>query len=242
MAPVGRQLVAPYSNAQRQAVADVQGDMELIGTAKERLTGIMVKEMTGKDVPLISRSTGGSKMRVYAFFTHFGDFNSWEYAEKLRHYLPALDDAGAEVFAVGIGSCESANLFAEETGFPKSKLFADEGAQCHKALGFSEGFQPPVKVNPYFRLLPMLAGIGSPGTLQAVLAGYIGSSSANAEWITSSLNIVDKSRFDVLGKKGARPLEVATLRLQNMVSLLVWTTLWRYAFLTAIIWPVRFKF
>jgi hypothetical protein len=60
----------------------------------------------------------------------------------------------------------------------------------------------------------MLAGIGSPGTLQAVFKGYIGSKDYNAAWIESTLQLVDKSRFDVLGTSGARPFEVATVRLQ----------------------------
>ena len=32
----------------------------------------------------------------------------------------------------------------------------------------SPGFAPDTKVSPYLKLLPMLAGIGSPGTLQEV--------------------------------------------------------------------------
>lgn len=32
--------------------------------------------------------------------------------------------------------------------------------------------------------------------------------------------LVDKSAFDVLGKQGARPFEVATVRLANMMSII----------------------
>ena len=45
---------------------------------------------------------------------------------------------------------------------------ADETGQCYKALGFSPGFAPDANVSPYLKLLPMLAGIGSPGTIQEV--------------------------------------------------------------------------
>ena len=45
---------------------------------------------------------------------------------------------------------------------------ADETGQCYKALGFSPGFAPDADVSPYLKLLPMLAGIGSPGTIQEV--------------------------------------------------------------------------
>lgn len=44
-----------------------------------------------------------------------------------------------------------------------------------RALGFNPGFMPDVEVSPYVKLLPMLAGIGSPGTVQEVgCAGLLG--------------------------------------------------------------------
>ena len=49
-----------------------------------------------------------------------------------------------------------------------------------------------------------------------MLKGYTGDRDENAEWILSSLNIVDQDKFDVLGNRGSRPFELATLRLQNM--------------------------
>ena len=45
---------------------------------------------------------------------------------------------------------------------------ADATGQCYKALGFSPGFAPDAGVSPYLKLLPMLAGVGSPGTIQEV--------------------------------------------------------------------------
>ena len=45
---------------------------------------------------------------------------------------------------------------------------ADATGQCYKALGFSPGFAPDADASPYLKLLPMLAGIGSPGTIQEV--------------------------------------------------------------------------
>jgi hypothetical protein len=44
---------------------------------------------------------------------------SFEYAQKLLHYLPQLDCAGVKVVAVGIGSVASAQEFAALVGgFP----------------------------------------------------------------------------------------------------------------------------
>lgn len=127
--------------------------------------------------------------------------------------------------AVTIGSPENAREFAQLTGFPLSKLYCDPDASAYRAYGFSRGFLPDVPVNPYLKLLPMLAGIGSPGTIQAVLRGYVGDRAADASWTSSYLDrdaggLVDKSAFDVLGTKGARPFEVATVRLQNMMKII----------------------
>jgi len=108
------------------------------------------------------------------------------------------------------------------------RLYCDESAAAYGQFGFSRGFAADLPVNPYLKLLPMLAGIGSPGTLQAVLRGYVGDKNADASWTSDYLKgksqggqgLVDKSAFDVLGTEGARPFEVATVRLQNMISII----------------------
>mmetsp|Transcript_27734 Transcript_27734/g.46624 ORF Transcript_27734/g.46624 Transcript_27734/m.46624 type:complete len:144 (+) Transcript_27734:1-432(+) len=87
-------------------------------------------------------------------------------------------------------------------------------------MEFSQGFIPEAPVSPYFKLLPMLAGIGSPGTIQEVLRGYFGDQSTNPKWIRKSLRLVRQERFDVLGYNYQRPFELATVRLQNMVDVL----------------------
>ena len=179
---------------------------------------------TGRPVSLGDATNfAGNKKTIVAFFTHFGDFNAFELGEKLLHYLPALDRAGVNVVAVGIGTVASAQEYARLTGFPLDRLYADEEASAYGQFGFSRGFLPDLPVNPYLKLLPMLAGIGSPGTLQAVLRGYVGDKNADASWTGDYLKpgrLVDKSRFDVLGTEGARPFEVATVRLQNMIDII----------------------
>lgn len=47
-------------------------------------------------------------------------------------------------------------------------LCADPAGELYTALGFSPGFAPDAPVSAYAKLLPMLAGIGSPGTIQEV--------------------------------------------------------------------------
>jgi hypothetical protein len=72
------------------------------------------------------------------------------------------------VITVGLGSPESARIFSSTLDFPLDGLYADPTGACYSALGFSPGFAPGGDINPYLKLLPMLAGIGSPGTLQEV--------------------------------------------------------------------------
>lgn len=43
---------------------------------------------------------------------------------------------------------------------------ADPTGELYTALGFNRGFLPDSPISPYAKLLPMLAGIGSPGTIQ----------------------------------------------------------------------------
>ena len=46
---------------------------------------------------------------------------------------------------------------------------ADPSPALYRALGFNQGFLPDnTSINTYLKLLPMLAGIGSPGTIQEV--------------------------------------------------------------------------
>jgi peroxiredoxin len=112
------------------------------------LTDITVKDAsTGASLPLTQawRQRKGKKT-VVAFCSHAADFNAFEYAQQLRHYLPAIDDAGADLVAVTIGTVEAAREFASITRFPLSNLYVDETGAAYKALGFSNGFEPPVKV------------------------------------------------------------------------------------------------
>ena len=96
--------------------------------------------------------------------------------------------------------------------FPTTNLYAVNDLELYVRLGFSQGAFPDQNLNEYVRLLPMLAGIESPGTLQEVIRGYVGDRDAK--------QIFDRSPFDVLGKGYQRPFELATLRLANMVGIL----------------------
>ncbi|CAL5228424.1 g11558 [Coccomyxa viridis] len=145
--------------------------------------------------------------------THFADLSSWELAQKVKKVIPTLEARGVKVIAVGLGGLDQARRFAEVLQFPLDNLYADATGQCYKALGFSPGFAPQAGVSPYLKLLPMLAGIGSPGTIQEVLRGYIGDRSAKPVF-------EGQTPFNVLGSGYQRPFELATLRLSNMIGIL----------------------
>lgn len=51
----------------------------------------------------------------------------WERASQLkRDALPVLDAKGVKLFAVGIGSLESARTFCQQTGFPLDLMLVDD--------------------------------------------------------------------------------------------------------------------
>eukprot|EP00775_Hariotina_reticulata_P002965 gene2965-3250_t len=170
---------------------------------------------SGIEVELISLwQPSPSNVVVIPFLTHFADLSSWEYGQKLiQKVLPSMEEQGIQVITVGLGSAENARLFASTLGYPLEHLYADPSGSCYRALQFSPGFAPGANINPYLKLLPMLAGIGSPGTLQEVIRGYLGDRSAGPVFGGSS-------PFDILGTGYQRPFELATLRLFNMVGIL----------------------
>eukprot|EP00746_Dinoflagellata_sp_MGD_P009501 gnl/MRDRNA2_/MRDRNA2_119350_c0_seq1.p1 gnl/MRDRNA2_/MRDRNA2_119350_c0~~gnl/MRDRNA2_/MRDRNA2_119350_c0_seq1.p1 ORF type:complete len:420 (+),score=68.04 gnl/MRDRNA2_/MRDRNA2_119350_c0_seq1:104-1363(+) len=167
---------------------------------------------------------------VFGFLTHFGDFNCWELAQRLIFGTPEFTKAGADIRMVGVGSVESARKFASMLDIDPATLYTDPTGSIYKALGYSKGFMPESDLNGYVKLFPMLLGISSPGTLQAVFSGYIGNSAKRRDWVTSSLqqgnskgrfpSFLEEKLWDIVGKDGLRPFELATLRLQNMVGVL----------------------
>eukprot|EP00882_Tetradesmus_deserticola_P017039 GHRQ01018226.1.p1 GENE.GHRQ01018226.1~~GHRQ01018226.1.p1 ORF type:complete len:297 (+),score=106.89 GHRQ01018226.1:869-1759(+) len=182
----------------------------------EALRGVKVlSAVDGCEVELLSLWQPGRDTRVVIpFLTHFADLSSWEYAQKLsQRVLPQLREQGLQVITVGLGSPQNARIFSSTLDFPLEGLYADPTGACYSALGFSPGFAPGADINPYLKLLPMLAGIGSPGTLQEVIRGYVGDRSARPVFNSAT-------PFDILGLNYQRPFELATLRLFNMVGIL----------------------
>ena len=159
--------------------------------------------------------------RLLIVMGQLGDFDSMEYAQALVPRLPEIEAAGITVQTIAIGNEEGAERFCRFTGFRRSLIFLEAGAELHRALGLYSGLQVPGGPWPGFLL--MCAGVGSPGTLQEVFRGYRGDRRAaeifdDDEMIRAwPLPAFPGSMFARAGGRGfQRPFELATLRLRNM--------------------------
>ena len=176
--------------------------------------------------------------------THPADFNCVEYAQKVRAAWPQLQDKGVDrCMMVMNGKASSCSKLAELLDLPSEiELFADPEGEAGRHFGVSRGFRPDDSgLNPNIKLFAMGIGIGPPWmTLPAVLQGYFGNPNGSRDWIETALKqgqlagrwpevltldengSVLKNKFDdtpVVAGWGVRPFELATLRLQNLVSL-----------------------
>jgi hypothetical protein len=171
-----------YTNNQR-------GTTIQIISPTSNLDGISVYESTTGKENLLSKLIVRPRVKTFAvFLTHLGDLSSWELAQKLVYYIPKIDDAKLNLVAIAPGATvENAAEFSFRTKFPLERLYLDPEARSYEALKFEKGFLPNAKVSPYLKLLPMLAGIQSQGTIPEVLRGYFGDRSASSDWIKPTL-------------------------------------------------------
>lgn len=172
------------------------------------------------------------------FSTYASDFNNVEYLQRLSHYQPELEELGIENFYVIVNADMDATKEIQDLIPQKSGVtfLSDPTGAAGRMFGVSRGWRPDdSKMSPYFKLYMMLFGFGCWATLPAVIGGYIGNPGRKQSWITSALMyntekgyfptnaIKDGSNmFDdlpVVGSWGRRPLELATLRLQNMIGI-----------------------
>lgn len=184
--------------------------------------------------------------------TYAADFNAIEYAQRLRYYLPKLEECG--VTKVGmVLNCnqDAAKCLAEAVDLDTDKveLMVDRFGDAGRAFGVGRGWLPDNEdISPFLKLFGMLWGLGAWATLPAVIGGYIGNPFVPQPWIEDALAVgQNKGRWPntaleikedgtimnkfeelpVVGEWKRRPLELATLRLQSMigVSLDKWSEL-----------------
>jgi hypothetical protein len=192
---------------------------------------------------------------VFSCLSHFGDFNAWELTQQ---YVTALKSGGklaqdeesssspARVVLVGIGSVAAANQFAKDLELQalidagRLTLAVDPEGTVAEALQCYNGWlsvdpvhrerYPQTDVSPYIKLLGMIFGFGSPGTIEKVAYGYLGDIGGNKgvdgrAWVVDSLlQGSSRGRFPKLTSEAfketpitssLRPFELATLRLQT---------------------------
>lgn len=123
-------------------------------------------------------------------------------------------------------------------------LLVDPLGRAGRAFGVGKGWRPDdAEMSPYVKLFGMLFGLGAWATLPAVIGGYIGNPFKAQPWIEDAMAVgqrkgrwpdmalvldeggsgdVVTNKFTELPGVGTwprRPLELATLRLQNMLDI-----------------------
>ena len=205
--PAPRKKVRDVARTVRRVFEEHKGELKRVDTKKE---------LTLDDVRSLfpNPEDGKTRRTVLACMTHLADFDSWEMARFLGDELIALQEVqkDANVVAVGIGSVASGELFCKLTGFPKENLLVTNTSTLYRKLGYSPGFgdELPVKLPGVVKVLLMCAGIGSPGTLRAVLSGYVGSKNKKPV-------LVEGSKADM---PRMRKLYDATLGKEYLLSLI----------------------
>ena len=122
------------------------------------------------------------------------------------------------------------------------ELLIDPTGEAGRKFEVGKGWRPDDDtMSPYLKLFGMLFGLGAWATLPAVIGGYIGNPFFGQPWIEDALavgqqnnrfpsnalemdesGVVKVNKFKelpVVGEWERRPLELATLRLQNMVDI-----------------------
>jgi len=122
-------------------------------------------------------------------------------------------------------------------------LMVDPLGKAGVAFGVGRGWRPEdTEMSPYVKLFGMLWGLGAWATLPAVIGGYVGNPFTAQPWIEDAMAVGQRKKrwpdmalvldenggnvitnkfteLPVVGGWPRRPLELATLRLQNMMDI-----------------------
>ena len=209
------------------------------------LSGLSVIDVaTGEALSLKEDILSRAGPTALVLGTYAADFNAIEYGQRVSYYLPALKAKGVEkvIFLLN-ASPKSCLAFKEVVGLAdEAFLVSDTTGAVGRAFGVNRGWRPDDRdTSPYLKLFGMLWGLGAVMTLPSVIGGYIGNPFTRQPWIEAALAdnqrkgiwpdtaleldsggavLTNKfSELPVVGGWGRRPLELATLRLQNMLGL-----------------------
>jgi len=172
------------------------------------LKGISVTSVaTGDSVDVGDYISGKDSRTMVVFGTYAADFNAIEYAQRLRYYLPILQDkCGIQQCALILNcSPQAAKAMVTEVDLPtdatttdsnngmKVTLLVDKLGQAGRKFGVGRGWLPENEdVNPFLKLFGMLWGLGAWATLPAVIGGYIGNPFVPQPWIEDALAVGQK--------------------------------------------------
>jgi hypothetical protein len=129
---------------------------------------------------------------MVVFGTYASDFNSIEYGQRLRYYLPQLRERGVQRTAFLL-NCHpgAAKALAGYVDLPESiELWVDDTGAAARRFGVERGWLPDNKdVSPFLKLFGMLWGLGAWATLPAVIGGYLGNPFVPQPWIEDALAV-----------------------------------------------------
>lgn len=188
-------------------------------------------------------SLSGDSMLVLG--TYCADFNTIEYCQKIKYYQNQLKEKNVKNILLLVNAQPSAvEALGNLMELPKDiTLLSDATGDISKSFGVSRGYRPDDDISPYLKLFLMFFGLGNVMTLPSVIGGYIGNPfGKNIGWIEDSLirntkaqrfpttaveldPLTEKmirnkfSELPLVGTWNVRPLELATLRLQNMIGI-----------------------
>ena len=180
----------------------------------------ILNEFLAKERIFISK-----KKRLIVLLGSFGDFDSFEYSQKLSSEYQKLAKYSVELILIGIGSEKSKEFFCRFNKIDIKNVIAVQNADLHKKLNLNTGFISPLP--SMINLLIMCAGINSRGTIKEVLRGYLGDKNAKSLFLSEevikigSFSLFKGKMFDIFSKKEIlRPFELATRRLMNIIEIL----------------------
>ena len=153
-----------------------------------------------------------------------GDFDSFEYAQKLSKFMELQQEEKIEILFLGIGSKIGKEKFSNFTGIPSDNLKITQNNELHNKLGIHKGLD--VGLGTWINMLIMLSGIYSSKTIKEVIRGYKGD--RNSKQIFSDVDLINILSFKfsgiffkyTFGDGYLRPFELATFRLNNMIEII----------------------
>lgn len=129
------------------------------------LKGISVNPVKGGDAVDLERYLKNPDGKtLFIFGTYAADFNTIEYLQRLRYYIPRLKESGVTKFGVVLNCQPAAALaIADMVDLDTSEvdIFVDNTGIAGKQFGVNTGWlKDNDDVNPYVKLFGMLFGFG----------------------------------------------------------------------------------